>query len=85
MTQFIDTREAALAEFKSDLRSARRRGVAIDPAYAAKARRMWGNSVLAVARSWKAQGEFERAAHSFRVARGHFIIARCYDRMQEKN
>lgn len=80
-SQFIDTREAAIKEFKSDLRSAKRRGVEIVPAAAAGFRRRAGQMVLESARMWKARGETEKAIHCLKVARGHFIIARCYDRL----
>lgn len=83
-SQFIDTREAAIAEFKSDLRSAKRRGVEIVPAAAAAFRRNAGKMVLESARMWKGRGENDKALHCLKVARGHFIIARAYDRLGAK-
>lgn len=74
----IDTRENALAEAKAEIRRARR--AKFFPTKTADFRRDCARMVLSNARDWRDRGEMEKAVCVARVARGHLIIARAWDR-----
>lgn len=84
-SHFITTRERAVAEFKAEVRSARRRNQPLNPAYAARCRRVMADVVWRNAKKWQEQSAYEQRRLCLLVARGHLIIARCYDRMTERN
>lgn len=85
--QFIDTRPNALAEFRKERRRALK-GLAATPADAFRAhaeyRRAAAALILGSARSWRAKGNRKTALQCYKIARGHLIIARAWDREVSK-
>lgn len=74
----IDTRAEAEKEAKAEIRRARR--AKFFPTKAADFRRDCARMVLKNARDWRDRGEMGKAVYVARVARGHLIIARAWDR-----
>lgn len=81
--QFIDTRPNALAEFRKEKRRAHK-GLVGTPADAFRAhaeyRRAAAALILQSARKWRAEGNRQTALQCYKIARGHLIIARAWDR-----
>lgn len=82
MTQFIDTRAAAVKEGRNTIRSGKRSGAV--PAIAAKARRQLAEFSKSVALRHRAEGRIVEAKFCLCIARGHLIIARMWDKEAAK-